>query len=257
MPRAARKDVVKVPSVVEISAAVERLIQRSADAGGWWSPMSTRRLRRVFQTIDLSPSDSVLDVGAGTCELVVGIMEHFGCRGVVVDRYPGFARGANARVPPELAPRLAVHELDAASYLEGVGKRRFKMVVCIGAQNIFGEYHDMVERLASRVQRGGYLLVGYSARKEGTAQHADWRHYHTACKAAGEGVGLTATLDWIASDAEWTAYHASMLRSLADVVNAAPDDPDAVIYQSALEAFEQRLADVRRATSFGFVVYGR
>ncbi len=71
------------------------------------SPISLSKLDRVIDLLELSPEAKVLDLGCGKGEVLVRILERYGCEGMGAEPVPSFLAAARAEAATRLQPGQA------------------------------------------------------------------------------------------------------------------------------------------------------
>jgi len=101
----------------------------------------------------------VLNIACGKAELLVRLVERYGCSAVGVDVSPYFIREARERAA-ERASNAGIdfHEVDGAKY-DG-SPESFDAVMCLGASWIWEGDLGTLKALARWARPGGQILVG-------------------------------------------------------------------------------------------------
>lgn len=121
-------------------------------------PLSRTKLDYVVDLLGLAPEARVLDLAAGKGELLVRILERYGCSGDGLDPSPLFQAAARG----EAAARL---ERDRARFIEAeamefeVEPETYDLIVCM-ASRPFGDLAETLRRAWAMVRTGGHLLLG-------------------------------------------------------------------------------------------------
>lgn len=200
------------------------------------NPISEAKIERAMGLMGLRPGDSVIDWGAGKCELLIRLVRRYGVRGVGVELAGLFASEARRRtVESGVAAEVVVHEGDAREYLAGMGERRFDLSVCVGSTHSFGDYGAALGAMHGTTRPGGLIFVG-----EGYWKQPPSKEYLRALggeesesRTHAENVGLAAARGLVplwagtASDDEWDEYEWGYARGIETFVAGHPSDPDA------------------------------
>jgi cyclopropane fatty-acyl-phospholipid synthase-like methyltransferase len=122
------------------------------------SPLSVGKANHLIQQLHLRPGSRVLDVGCGDGEFLVRVAERYGAEGLGLDLDGAAIERArkNAGQRAGAAVNFAVH--DAARF-EGE-KESYDLIVCIGAEFIFGGYEGALRTLRTWLAPDGSLLIG-------------------------------------------------------------------------------------------------
>jgi len=204
----------------------------------------------------LTPDDTVLDVGARRCELLIRLVERYRCRAVGVDIVAGFAMStaqrADGRIPPD---RLAAHQMTAAEFFARHPANDYASAICVGSSSAFGGYVDMLRGLLGRTRAGAVLFVGYPFRNPapGSARSAG----HEAHIALARQLDLEVVLDWVATAEDWQGFHRRMLGGYQAYAAEHPHDPDSQLFLNAgiRRQYVEFLESIRRATGFGYGLF--
>jgi SAM-dependent methyltransferase len=203
----------------------------------------------------------VLDVGCGRAELLLRIIERFGCTGVGVDVNAvavAAAKKAAARRTPPGALALRAEPFDPLAFAPD----SFDLVACVGSCHAIADYETVLRTLPRLLRPGGSLLVGegYWKRPPPPAYldflgcPADAYETHEGNVALAERAGLEVTRHREATDAEWTAYEDAYAANVERFLAAHPDDPDAAQFRSRIDAWRDAYLRWGR-TTLGFGLY--
>jgi SAM-dependent methyltransferase len=126
-------------------------------------PIGPARVDRLIKEMNFDANQQVLDVGCGTGELLIRIVETHGVKGLGVDRDEekiAEARAAASRRLPAAAIEFRVQD---AAELDG-RERRYERALCLGSTHAFalgqGAYEHAIGGLMQLVTSGGLILVG-------------------------------------------------------------------------------------------------
>ncbi len=211
---------------------------------------------QVLELVPLSSASSVVDLGAGRCELLIRLVERYGCQAEGVDADETFLtigrREAAARLP---GGSLRLVHQDAASFLKVDPDRRFDMALCIGASQAFGDYRTTLALLKVCVRPGGWLLVGETYWKQkpdkaylqflGAADEAEMST-HQGNIAIAEEAGLIPLWASTANDDDWDAYEWRYRMNVEQFAAQHPQDAD---HDAMLERI--------RSWNHGYLTWGR
>ena len=123
------------------------------------SPLSPEKADRIIEVLGLSAGAQVVDIGCGSGEFLLRVMERYKVHGVGIDpdgeALERCRERSAGRVPAEDL-RLCQIEVSAFTW----PPRLFDAAICIGASHAFGGYFQMLQRLSQRVRSGGLIVVG-------------------------------------------------------------------------------------------------
>lgn len=198
------------------------------------NPIGEETADRFLERIPLAPGDRVLDVGCGSAEMLLRLIERRGVRGVGVDPNPYFLERARAAARARASNgALELHQCAIEEYARPA--EGFAATLCVGATYAFGGYRAALGGLAALVRPGGTLLIGegYWKQEPATEYLATFGGTQNECGTHPGNVeqaiaaGLTPLADSVASEVEWEQYEALYARTAEHWVEEHPDDPEA------------------------------
>jgi ubiquinone/menaquinone biosynthesis C-methylase UbiE len=123
------------------------------------NPISSEKIDRLFSLLDLPSGARVLDVGCGKAEMLVRLIERFGCTAIGVDTNPDFLAVARARAFDRgVSGQLELHDGDITKMKLGSGV--FDAALCVGATHAYGGLAPTLKSLSGLVKPGGKIIVG-------------------------------------------------------------------------------------------------
>ena len=123
------------------------------------NPTSPEKIRRLGQSMALTPSSRVLDVGAGRGGPAVILAQAFGCRITCVERAQEFIEVARARVEElRLRDLIEIVEADGRQYSAEPGT--YDAAMCLGASFIWDGLGGTLRALTPVVKPNGFVAVG-------------------------------------------------------------------------------------------------
>ena len=127
------------------------------------SPIGPARVDRLIREMNFDASQQVLDVGCGTGELLIRIVEAHGVKGLGVDRDEEQIAAAQAAASRRLPAGAIEFRAQDAAALDS-RDRRYDRAVCLGSTHAFGlgqgAYEQAIAGLKQLVASGGLILVG-------------------------------------------------------------------------------------------------
>jgi cyclopropane fatty-acyl-phospholipid synthase-like methyltransferase len=119
-------------------------------------PHTEEDYQRITNQLVLPANARILDLGCGRGELLCRIVESLdNAHGIGVDNSTEIVK--SMRLPSKGI--VDVHEMDMVEWLSSNQGDAFDLIICIGSLRE-GNQSSMIEDLSSRLNRGGYLLIG-------------------------------------------------------------------------------------------------
>jgi len=123
------------------------------------NPISSEKIDRVFALLDLPSGARVIDVGCGKAEMLVRLIERFGCTAIGVDTNPHFLAEARARAFDHgVAGQIELLEGDVTKMK--LASETFDAALCVGATHAYGDLATTLKSLRGLVKTGGKVIVG-------------------------------------------------------------------------------------------------
>ena len=227
-------------------------------------PLSPEKADRIIGALELRAGGRVVDVGCGTGEFLLRVIERYHVHGTGIDpdgKALAECRKKNAgRVAPEL---LKLHECKAAEF--HWPRQRFDAAICIGSVHAFGGYLPTLQALKKRVLRGGILVVGdiFWRRKRVAAYRkvlgGDWPSFSTdylSLARTGEQQGLALVYSAQSSPDEWDHFEGSFAKKRYQKALALPAGPKRkAAIETARRWYDAYLKWGRETMGFGFLVF--
>ncbi len=243
--------------------AIDRLRLTALGHEGFpfWNPVSADVLDEWCRDLPLGADSLALDVGCGRAELLIRLIETFGCRGVGIDPNPraiAIAREEAGRRLP--ADRLEL--LEEGFEDDAVPLNSQDLVACVGSTQAFDGFESALWILRERVRPGGLLLIGEGFwRREPPQEYLEFLdcgvgdlHSHLVNLRLAEEAGLEILRARETTEEEWSAYEDGYHRNLVDWARSHPEDPDAPAFLSHIDAWRQAYLKWGR-TTLGFGLY--
>lgn len=227
----------------------------------FWNPVSPRVLQRLIEGLPLGAESRVLDVGCGRAELLLRIVERYGCHAVGVDT----AETAIAAAQRSAAARLERGQVDLCCERFDAGAfagQMFDLAVCVGSTHAVSDFEGAVRVLPGLVRPGGLVLVGDGYwRRAPDGEYltflgcgADDLRSHAQNAALAMALGLEVVECHETTDAEWSRYEDTYAQNIVRFVESNPDDPDAAAMGERIRGWRKAYLHWGRET-LGFGLY--
>jgi cyclopropane fatty-acyl-phospholipid synthase-like methyltransferase len=225
------------------------------------NPIGIEKTDRVLALLDLPPGARVLDVGCGKAEMLMRLIERYGCAAVGVDSNPHFLAEARARAFDRgVAGQLELHESEIAK--QKFESESFDAALCVGATHAYGDYGSTLEALRGLVKPGGKVLVGeghWMRRPEAAylkALGAKAKDYtdHTGNVTAGVEAHLTYLYSAVADTDDLDHYEGLYNRAVETWCLENPDDSDHTAARKKIRDWRDLYLQWGRDT-LGFALY--
>jgi ubiquinone/menaquinone biosynthesis C-methylase UbiE len=200
------------------------------------SPIGPARVDRLIKEMNFDASQRVLDVGCGTGELLIRVVEAHGVQGLGVDRDEDKIAEAQAAARRRL-PAGAVEFLAEDAAKLDLRDRRYDRAVCVGSTHAFGlgqgAYEHAIAGLMRLVVSGGLILVGEPYWKQPpTAEYLSllgepvgvYRD-HLENVLLAERRGLVPLYAAVSSDDEWDDFEWANRRHYEENAVSGPKTP--------------------------------
>ena len=147
-------------------------------------PLSPPKADQLIDVLNLSAVDRVLDVGCGSGEFLIRLVEATGVSAVGIDINPDLITQAQQKAA-ERVPNGAI-EFRTADVADGLPGPPFDTALCLGSTHAFAmgqdAYPEALIGLQKAVRPGGQILIGEGYWK----QHPD----HDYVEFIGDPVGI-------------------------------------------------------------------
>jgi SAM-dependent methyltransferase len=122
-------------------------------------PLSPDKADRLIDALALPAAARVVDVGCGTGEFLVRLVERCDAGGTGIDPDADALRQCRRRCEGRIpAERLDLHPVEAAAF--AWPDQPFDAAICIGSTHAYGGFVPALRELAGRVRAGGVVLIG-------------------------------------------------------------------------------------------------
>ena len=200
------------------------------------SPLSSQRADRIIQVLGLSKEAWAVDVGCGSGEFLIRVVEATGAKGLGIDLDGEAVEAAWERAEGRVADGLI--EFRTADIQEAqLENGSFDLAICLGSTHAFGEgeaaYPNTLKRLMELVRPGGQMLVGEGYWKRPPAKPyleligepvGIYRSHAENISFAGER-GLVPLYAAVSSEDEWDHFEWSHRMRIEREGLRYPNDP--------------------------------
>jgi len=127
------------------------------------SPISSQKVDQIIDVLNLSEGDRVLDVGCGTGEFLIRVIEQKQVQGLGIDQQSELIYVANKMASSRIAKNsYEFIKADVNSFI--LEEDSYDLGICIGSTHAFGSgeaaYPNTIRELMRAVKPGGLILVG-------------------------------------------------------------------------------------------------
>lgn len=228
------------------------------------NPISEAKMNQLLPLLDFKHGQTVIDIGAGNCELLIRMVENYQIKGTAIELYEGAIEEAKKRASARIIDGSIDFIVDDAKrVVQGIGEGSYDVGVCIGSTHALGGLELTLRALQKCVKPGGYLLIGegYWKKKPSTeylqalggAEESELQsHYDNVM--TGEQMGLVPNWAYVASEDDWDEYEWLYAKSIEDYCYENPDDPDYEAMRKRISSWRQTYLKWGRDT-LGFGLY--
>lgn len=133
------------------------------------SPLHVSKAGCIIEQFNLKPGSHVLDVGCGEGEFLIRVAECYQIEGLGIDVNHLVIQKAQAKADQRIKSGNVIFTVQDANDFLGQGEP-FDLIVCIGAEFIFGGYQAALQKLKLSLAPQGLLLMGTLFWKQEPAQ---------------------------------------------------------------------------------------
>ena len=178
--------------------------------------------------LDLQPGMRVLDVGCGSAEFVLRLL----------NIYPSIevtGIGGDASYLAQIQQRATHASVDnrltlvkSSPLTASLPSASFDAVVCVGATAVFDTYHEALRGLAAWVKPNGLVLIANGAWKPESRLDVSSSFYpdHASHVAASAEAGLIPLYSIVKPDETWDEHKTHYMRAVEHYVSAHPADTE-------------------------------
>ena len=224
------------------------------------NPTSEAKLSELMDLVLLDRGRQVVDVACGKGEFLIRLAEKYGVRGLGIDRSPYYLEEARRRHATG-GGDVTFLEIDGADFTPDTADC-FQMASCLGASFVFGGYRQTLERLASMVEDGGWVVSGEPYwRREPVSEYLEVLQCtrndigtHLENVRTGEGLGLDLTYTIVSSKDDFDRYEALQWYATDTYKRTHPEDADVPALLNQLTAYRDAYLQWGRDT-LGWAIY--
>ena len=230
------------------------------------SPISPEKAHRLIELLALKENDRVLDVGCGTGEFLIRVLEKYQAHGIGVDidrKSLDIARRISKERNCE--ERSQFIEIDITKYQ---ADNPFDCGICLASTHAYAmdepAYATTLTEMGKAINPGGTLLIGESfwikppARKyqEFVGEPSGTYRTHRENVELAESLGLRTLYAITSSLDEWDDFEWSHHMKIENNALENPDDPDAIKKRDRGRAWRSAYLEWGRGTlGFGFYLF--
>lgn len=229
----------------------------------FYNPISNEKMDTILNSVNLKPSDKVIDIGSGKCELLIRLIEKYKIIGTGVELYEGFIKEAQQNA----AGRININDLmlinkDAKEVIPNNEDSQYAMGICVGSTHALGGLEATLKGLRKCVKNGGYIIIGegYWKTKPSSeylkaldSDESELNSHYGNIKLAEE-LGLISLWSVTASDDDWDAYECLYSMSIENYCFDNPEDPDCIEMLERIRNWRNTYFSMGRDT-LGFGLY--
>jgi ubiquinone/menaquinone biosynthesis C-methylase UbiE len=198
------------------------------------NPFGPEKMEQMIGLLDLPPSARVFEAGCGKGELLVRLVERYGCSAVGVDVNPAFLDAAREKAHRRV-PAADLEFLLCEARTFTAEPASFDLAIVIGATHAYGDYAATLIALGALVPAGGRILLGEGYWKQQPdpeflavlGASADELSSHEGTVARAVAMGFIPAYSAVSTVEELDRYEDLYHRTVEDYVAAHPEDPDA------------------------------
>jgi ubiquinone/menaquinone biosynthesis C-methylase UbiE len=213
------------------------------------NPISEEKITKMIQMVSPKPQDTVIDIGAGKCELLIRLVENYEVSATAVELYGGAIeeakKNASNRIP-EGSIEFIVDDANAA--VDRCEQEGYDLGICIGSTHALNGLDSTLQTMKRLVKKNGYILIGEGYWKQppssdylkalGGADESELKSHAENVKA-GEELGLIPLWSYLSNEDDWDNYEWLYSSSVENYCHENQEDPDR-------EAMLQRIRTWRR-----------
>jgi cyclopropane fatty-acyl-phospholipid synthase-like methyltransferase len=219
------------------------------------NPSTPQKLDYLIDSLQLTNTLSVLDVGCGKGWLLTRMAERCGITGTGIEINPWFCQAAVARAQrASVADRITIIESDAKAV--ELPAHHYDAAVCIGATFALGGLENCLQSLRHTVKPGCLIAVGdiFRYADQAPAEIAEYGDVPTLTELVDRVRGKHEPLNMIVANADdWDMYETRKWRAAHDWLARHASDPEHTELQQQFTQMRHSYLTVER-THIGWAI---
>ncbi len=223
------------------------------------NPLTPAKIRLLGDYLRLTNGSRLLDIACGKCGPAAILAETYGCRILGIEKNPGFADEARARLAARGLDALVEVQTTDASAVQ-LEPRSFDAALCLGASFVWGTMVEAAPALYDAVRPAGFAAIGEpfwhewppppGVRHEGYVDLAG-----TAGRFEQAGFALTGII--ASSQDNWDHYESLHWRAIEEWLAEHPGHEGAEDMRERHERYRREYLTVNRALMGWAIFVGR
>jgi len=225
------------------------------------NPIGEAQITTVLDRLGLDSNQRVIDIGCGKAELLIRLVDQYGCLGTGIDINEEFLREAAKRVGTSRYPtRIELRQGAAKETIEAT--LQYDLSVCVGSSQCFGLYRDAINALVAITRPDGLILIGEGFwRRHPDQVYLDFLGAteeelltHSGNIDAGREAGLMPLYSCASDENDWDVYEEAYHANVVRYFDSHPMDPDRAAMLERIASWNRHYRLYGRET-LGFALY--
>jgi SAM-dependent methyltransferase len=247
-----------VPLGSQVPGSAPKVAPRSIE---WCEIGRHLPITTVLDRLGLDSNQRVIDIGCGKAELLIRLVDQYGCLGTGIDINEEFLREAAKRVGTSRYPtRIELRQGVAKETIEATP--HYDLSVCVGSSQCFGLYRDAINALVAITRPDGLILIGEGFwRRHPDQVYLDFLGAteeelltHSGNIDAGREAGLVPLYSCVSQKNDWDVYEEAYHANVVRYVDSHPKDPDRAAMLERIASWNRHYRLYGRET-LGFALY--
>jgi ubiquinone/menaquinone biosynthesis C-methylase UbiE len=230
------------------------------------NPINEEKIMKMVRMIDPKPNAKVIDIGAGKCELLIRLVEHYKVSATAIESYAGAIEEARNRARSRISEGSIDFMIeDANKAILSYKQDEFDLGICIGATHALGGLESTLQILRRIVKKDGYILIGDGYWKKspdpkylealGGANESDLNS-HAENVLVAENLGVIPLWSYVASEDDWDEYEWLYSFSIEEYCQNNLEDSDRVAMLHRIRTWRRTyLTGGRDSLGFGLYLF--